>query len=291
MTVPASDPSPPKAFISYSWDDNAHTQWVKDLATRLRGDGIDVTLDRWHAVPGDQLPAFMERAVRETDFVIAVCTPRYKQRSDDRTGGVGYEGDIMTAEAYSIRNQREFIPVLRGSKWEDAAPSWLLGKYYIDLRGEPYPEPQYEDLLRTLHGERGEVPPVGPRPNFGARIMRHASPASGEKAGEAVQKKQDKTMSSIEEEIRAVLRPLMGDREQRKARLDHAFAEYPALVDRIDVHGETGIFLTLLLKTLREFGEVESDRPAVCVLLESIKGEVGFQDQQRIERIVRDYPR
>jgi hypothetical protein len=67
----------PKAFITYSWDDEVHKEWVMRLATRMRADGVDVTLDRWHAAPGDQLPAFMERAVRENDFVIAVCTPRF----------------------------------------------------------------------------------------------------------------------------------------------------------------------------------------------------------------------
>ena len=61
MAESTSNPSAPKAFISYSWGDDAHSQWVKELATRLRQDGVDVTLDRWHAVPGDQIPAFMER--------------------------------------------------------------------------------------------------------------------------------------------------------------------------------------------------------------------------------------
>jgi hypothetical protein len=47
--------APPKAFLSYSWDDEDHKQWTKALATRLRSDGVDVTLDRWAAVPGDRL--------------------------------------------------------------------------------------------------------------------------------------------------------------------------------------------------------------------------------------------
>ena len=58
----------PKAFIWYSWDDEPDKEWVKAFATLLRGDGVDVTLDRWHLQPGNQLPAFMERAVRENDY-------------------------------------------------------------------------------------------------------------------------------------------------------------------------------------------------------------------------------
>ena len=149
------------AFISYSWDDEEHREWVRELATRLRADGADVSIDRWAAVPGDQLPAFMERAIRDNEFVIIVCTPRYKRRSDAREGGVGYEGDIMTAEAMTSQNQRKFIPVLRSGEWKQAAPSWLLGKYYINLSGNPYSERDYADLVRTLLRIRETAPPIG----------------------------------------------------------------------------------------------------------------------------------
>lgn len=147
-------------FISYSWDDDQHCEWVRKLAGRLRADGVDVSIDRWVAVPGDQLPAFMERAIRENGFVVIVCTPRYKNRSDSREGGVGYEGDIMTAEVMSS-NHRKFIPVLRKGAWPEAAPSWLRGKYYINLAGDPYSERDYEDLVRTLLGIRETAPPIG----------------------------------------------------------------------------------------------------------------------------------
>jgi hypothetical protein len=149
------------AFISYSWDDDAHLDWVRELAARLRADGVDVSIDRWATVPGDQLSAFMERAIRDNRFVVIVCTPRYKRRSDAREGGVGYEGDIMTAEVITSQNNRKFIPVLRSGRWPQAAPSWLLGKYHINLTGEPYSERQYEDLVRTLLGIRETAPPIG----------------------------------------------------------------------------------------------------------------------------------
>jgi hypothetical protein len=150
-----------KVFISYSWDNDDHKNWVRELATRLRRDGIDVTLDQWHLVPGDQLPEFMERAVRESDYVLIVCTHKYKDRSNNRQGGVGYEGDIITAEFMATRNQRKFIPILRQQSWADSAPTWMLGKYYIDLSSSPYLQRYYDDLLTTLLGTREKAPPVG----------------------------------------------------------------------------------------------------------------------------------
>lgn len=152
---------PPTAFISYSWDDEAHKRWVRDLATRLRGDGVDIHLDQWEAIPGDQLPAFMERAIRDNRYVLIVCTPRYKTRSEHRKGGVGYEGDIMTAEVLSTASQRKFVPLLRSGTWAEAAPSWLSGKYYVDLSSDPFHEHAYQDLLTTILGTRPAPPPLG----------------------------------------------------------------------------------------------------------------------------------
>src|SRR5713101_3784811 len=100
----------PTAFVSYSWDSDEHRDWVLEFATRLRGDGVETVLDQWHLVPGDQLPAFMEKAVRESDYVLIVCTPRYRGRSERRVGGVGYEGDIITGQVLATRNQRKFSP-------------------------------------------------------------------------------------------------------------------------------------------------------------------------------------
>ena len=149
------------AFITYSWDDENHRQWVADFAARLRNDGIDVILDKWSPAPGDMLPQFMEEAIRDNDFVLIICTPRYKVKSDSRTGGVGYEGDIITAEVMAKKNNRKFIPILRRGEWNEAAPSWVLGKIYIDLSGISYSERNYHELLDTLLGRRPQAPPVG----------------------------------------------------------------------------------------------------------------------------------
>lgn len=154
----------PKCFISYSWDNEAHCKWVKDFAADLRQNGVTTILDRWHAVPGDLLTEFMEKMIRESDFVLIICSPKYKDRSDNRKGGVGYEGDIITGEIFINRQIRKFIPILRTDCWENSAPSFLLGKYYIDLSDDPISEENYKDLLATIFGIREDAPPVGMPP-------------------------------------------------------------------------------------------------------------------------------
>lgn len=151
----------PTAFISYSWEDEEHIEWVKALASKLRNDGVDVKLDQWEVVPGDQLPSFMEKSIREINYVLIICTPKYKRKSDNREGGVGYEGDIITGEVFQNQNHRKFIPILRKGDWTEAAPSWISGKYYIDLRDEAKIESNYKDLITTILNIRETAPPLG----------------------------------------------------------------------------------------------------------------------------------
>ena len=151
----------PRAFVSYSWDDDVHKVWVAALATDLRRDGIDTTLDQWHVVPGDQLPAFMEKEIRESNYVLIICTPNYRLKSDRRWGGVGYEGDIMTAEVLTEGDHRKFIPVLARDRWEDSAPSWLRGKFGVDLSSQDMYTKNYPDLTSTILGTRSVAPPLG----------------------------------------------------------------------------------------------------------------------------------
>lgn len=151
----------PKVFVSYSWDDKEHRKWVLEFATRLRDDGVDAKFDQWEIQSGDPQPEFMERSVRENDFALVVCTPNYKERSDSRTGGVGYEGSIMTAEVLMGGNHRKFKPILRRGNWENAFPSWLSGKNGIDLRDDPFDEEEYARLLAELYGQAPKATPLG----------------------------------------------------------------------------------------------------------------------------------
>ncbi len=153
----------PTAFISYAWESESHRIWVRDLAARLRHDGVDTRLDQWNLRPGDDLPGFMEKAITECDFVLLVCTPTYRDKAMKRQGGVGYEGSIITGELLALRPERKFVPVLRRGEWGESAPAWLLNRLYVDLRGEPYQEDAYQSLIAALYRDPIEVPPLGSR--------------------------------------------------------------------------------------------------------------------------------
>lgn len=151
----------PTTFISYTWENDELKLWVKTLATKLRDNGIDAKLDQWEVVPGDQMPHFMEKSVKENDFVLIICTPKYKAKSENRIGGVGYEGDIMTGEVLQTSNHRKFIPILKSGTKEASLPTWLQGKYFVDLSSEQHFTNNFEDLLTTLLNAREKAPKLG----------------------------------------------------------------------------------------------------------------------------------
>jgi len=161
---PDKNDDSPSAFISYSWDSEAHKQWVLDLASRLQTQGVRVILDQWNLAPGGDRTFFMEDSVFKSKFVVLVCTPPYAKRANNREGGVGYEATIITGELAKNIKQAKFIPVLRDGDWDSSLPRWIQTKLGVDLRGNPYSESQYEDLLRALHEEPLKPPPLGPKP-------------------------------------------------------------------------------------------------------------------------------
>lgn len=163
----------PTAFTSYSWDSEEHKAWVREFATRLRRDGIDVTIDQWGVQPGDSLTRFMDTSITQNDFVIVICTPTYKEKSMAERGGVAYEGNIISAQLLFGVNSRKFIPVLRDGEWETATPVWLQGRLGFDFRGKNYSETEYQNLLRALMGEDQSAPLLGSNANtFGSEQTR-----------------------------------------------------------------------------------------------------------------------
>jgi TIR domain len=137
-------------FISYSWDNPAHQEWVEEFAFRLEASGIEVRIDQWHLKLGDSIARFMEAAIESSDFVLLICTPRYRLRADKREGGVGYEHDLMTAHRLASGEYAKFIPVLRAGTWYTATPKWLAGHLGVDLRGTNYGEDNFQNLVDHL---------------------------------------------------------------------------------------------------------------------------------------------
>lgn len=152
----------PKVFISYSWESKEHSDWVNSLADKLLADGIEAIIDSYDVSPGDRLTKFMESSIKDSDYVIIICTEEYKRKANNREKGVGYESHIISAELYNNHNDRKFIPIIRQGDFNTALPTYLDGKLAIDLRGNPFNETAYKDLIASIFKVK-KKPKVGVR--------------------------------------------------------------------------------------------------------------------------------
>ncbi len=154
----------PKVFISYSHDTQEHKKWVLDLATRLRGGGVDAIIDQWELRPGDDLPHFVETHLADSDYVIMVCTDRYVEKANKGVGGVGYEKMIITADLFANIDSNKIIPIIRQSGTHNV-PTFLKTKLFVDFSHSGDYEYSFDELVRTFHdAPLFEKPAIGNSP-------------------------------------------------------------------------------------------------------------------------------
>src|SRR5271166_3856561 len=153
--------APPKVLISYSHDSPEHEQHVLELANHLRGDGIDCTIDQYVVVPPEGWPRWMDKQIRDSDFVVMVCTETYYQRvmGEEQPGkglGVRWEGHLIYGEIYRAGTMNtKFIPVLfeGGDPSHIPAPARGTNHYF------PRTTRGYEDLYRRLTNQPCAIKP------------------------------------------------------------------------------------------------------------------------------------
>ena len=155
----------PRAFISYSHDSPAHKSWVLKLASDLRAIGVDVFLDQWDLVPGQDVSLFMQRGIAEADRVVLVCSAPYVSKAEQGIGGVGYERLIVTSEVVQSIDTTKFIPILRGSDPKKRLPVFLGPRLYIDFENDNDYDTKLVELAREIHGAPAiSKPALGPNP-------------------------------------------------------------------------------------------------------------------------------
>jgi hypothetical protein len=162
---------PPKLFISYSWSNPEHEQWVLDLATRLRESGVDTILDKWDLREGGDKVAFMEQMVNNPEIkkVAIICDKAYADKANNRAGGVGTETQIISQEVYEKQDQNKFVAIIRekNEKDEPYLPTYYKSRIYIDLCDEDYYEDNFEKLLRWIFDKPLYIKPeLGKKPSF-----------------------------------------------------------------------------------------------------------------------------
>ena len=78
----------PKVFISYTHDNIDHADKVLLFSNKLRSEGIDTILDQYEDSPPEGWPKWMDRQIKNVDYVLMICTSTYYKRvmGEEKTG-------------------------------------------------------------------------------------------------------------------------------------------------------------------------------------------------------------
>ncbi len=161
----------PKLFISYSWSNSTHEEWVINLAKELTESGVHVILDKWDLKEGHDSVAFMEKMVTDPQItkVAMICDEVYASKADGRSGGVGTETQIISREVYENQEQGKFVAIIpeRDSQGKAYLPTYYKSRIYIDLSEPDNYADNFEKLLRWIYDKPLYTrPDIGKRPSF-----------------------------------------------------------------------------------------------------------------------------
>ena len=161
----------PKLFISYSWSNPEHEQWVLDLAIQLRESEVDVILDKWDLKEGQDTIVFMEQMVTDQEIkkVVIISDATYAAKADGRNGGVGTETQIISKEVYDKQDQKKFVVVVaeKNDLGKPCLPTYYKSRLYIDLSEADRYSESFDKLLRWIFDKPLYVKPeLGKKPSF-----------------------------------------------------------------------------------------------------------------------------
>jgi hypothetical protein len=161
----------PKVFISYSWNNQVHQNYIEELAQRLISDGVDVLLDVYDLKEGQDKFTYMESMVsdEEVNKVLIFSDKNYTQKADSRKAGVGTESQIISQEIYGKVKQEKFIPIVCefDSDGNPYLPLFLKSRIWIDFSSLEKVNENWEKLIRVIFEKPLFVkPPIGHAPAY-----------------------------------------------------------------------------------------------------------------------------
>lgn len=160
----------PKVFISYTHDSIEHADKVLLLSNKLRLEGIDTILDQYEDSPPEGWPKWMDRQIKNADYVLMICTSTYYKRvmGEEKTGvGLGgiWEGTLIYQHLYNggLINTK-FIPVLTDSSSFEDIPTPLQGATHYRMNSDTDDNKLYWRLRGVKSAEKPTLGNLRPLP-------------------------------------------------------------------------------------------------------------------------------
>jgi len=157
----------PRVFVSYTGDDKDNARWVKNLTIKLRQNGVDARLDRFHLKPGMDLPQWMTNEVIMADKVLLICDFNYMNKADIHKGGVGWETMIIQGDMLSLGDTKsKYIAIVREEEIDKGLPIYMKSKMAFHWRKTEEIDPvDFQDLLYSIF-DCDIAPELGDIPNY-----------------------------------------------------------------------------------------------------------------------------
>ncbi len=138
-----------KIFISYSWDNETHKDWVKKLADDLECyKEFHVILDEYDLNSTIDKNYFMEKGIFESQLILIICTKEYAYKANNRLSGVGIETFMTTIKHWEemVENKESNIFAIVRENRTLSIPNYLKGKISISFQDDE----QYNKSLNYL---------------------------------------------------------------------------------------------------------------------------------------------
>lgn len=158
----------PIVFISYSWDDEPHKEWVSRLSKDLREKYRVYTLLDQYNRGGEDIITFMRKGLDKADRVLIIGTPKYIEKIEKtKNGGVKFEDQVITISLYNEMETSKFIPILREGSFFESFNQIVATRVGYDMSDDGKYEEELYKLAADLWGQpMNSAPILGPKPNF-----------------------------------------------------------------------------------------------------------------------------
>ncbi|MEW6521607.1 MAG: TIR domain-containing protein [Thermodesulfobacteriota bacterium] len=143
-----------RVFLSYSWDSEIHKEWVRKLADTLEElKELHVVWDGYDLDALTDKNKFMESGICTADYVIVIATKKYKEKADNRSGGVGIETYLASAAHWDGLQKQAKTKVIVVLREPDSVPNYLKGHLYVDFTADSLYCESEAKLLKYFRSE------------------------------------------------------------------------------------------------------------------------------------------
>jgi hypothetical protein len=147
-------PMNPNVFLSHASEDKE--RFVIDLATRLRGKGINVWLDKWEILPGDSLvDKIFEEGIKNAQAIVVIV-------SQNSVNKPWVKEELNASLVKKINGLSKLIPVVL-DKCE--VPQALQSTVWIRIEDLANYDNEFNSIVAAIYEHR-EKPPLGQPPTY-----------------------------------------------------------------------------------------------------------------------------